>query len=151
MNRYLAYYRRVLQHKYLFFKHGSKFGVSLWDRIIHNLDMLRPKIARLLAPELYDAHGQLLNNVDTSVGECGAYQSEHPFYVSYWLKHKWKIIPDRYLSIFITDRFIECGCDLKRVAIFNRDLFFSCDSDSEPRYSSQVASSLQEYRSRGVN
>ncbi|MCM1220818.1 MAG: hypothetical protein NC548_40655 [Lachnospiraceae bacterium] len=148
MGKYWAYYKTVLRHKYLFFKHGAKFGVGLLDRISHNLDMLRISIAKQMAVCLYDDNGNLRFDADTGSEVFNEYKTTHPYYVDYWRLHHWRVIPDRWMRVFVTDRYIESECDLNKMILANRDLFFYQDSNTIPRYSTQVSDIVRQYSSQ---
>lgn len=150
MKRYLAYYRRVLHHKYLYFKYGKKFGVSFLERLTHNFDMLKPSFAKKMAEVLYQSDGDTYRYVEIDKNEeyqslVDQYKKSHPYYVEYWLEHNLIIIPDEYLRQFIADRYVDCEMNLSTFLASNRDLFFVKDSSTEPTYGHQVNQMLTEF------
>lgn len=150
MRRYYAYYKRIMHHKYLYFKYGKKFGVSFLERLTHNFDMLKPSFATKVVGVLYLSDGSVrrYNDIDQESDYLQLiedYKKNHPYYVEYWLANKLEIIPDKYLRQFITDRYISCEMNLESFLVSNRDLFFLKDSSTEPTYSNQVDSMLNEF------
>lgn len=150
MGRYLAYYKRVLHHKYLYFKYGKKFGVSFIERLTHNFGMLVPGFAVKMAKVIYDEEGNNFRYVTVDQNSeyqrlVDNYKKSHPYYVEYWIEHQLTIIPEKYLRQFITDRYVDCEMNLDAFLVSNRDLFFVSDSSTEPTYSNQVNKMLTEF------
>lgn len=150
MRRYYVYYRRVLHHKWLYFKYGKRFGVNLLERLTHNFGMLKPSFAKKAASSLYHSNGEsrIYSEVDNNpeyLKLIENYKNSHPYYVEYWITNKLREIPDSYLRQFITDRYVSCEMNLEAFLVSNRDLFYLKDSRSEPTYSSQVNAILDQF------
>lgn len=150
MKRYYAYYKRILHHKYLYFKYGKQFGVSFLERLTHNFDMLKPAFSSKVVDLIYLPDGTIRNfsGIDAAseyLSLIDDYKRTHPYYVEYWLENHLTDIPDQYLRQFITDRYVDCEMNLETFLVRNRDLFFMKDSSSEPTYSKQVNQMLEEF------
>lgn len=150
MRRYYMYYKRILHHKWLYFKYGKKFGVSLLERLTHNFGMLKPSFAKKAAPAIYYRNGKTrkYSEVESDTDYLKLiedYKNSHPYYVDYWIKNRLREIPDKYLKQFIADRYVGCEMNMETFLISNRDLFFLKDSRSEPTYSSQVNEMLSQF------
>lgn len=150
MRRYYMYYKRILHHKWLYFKYGKEFGVSFLERLTHNFQMLKPSFAKKAASAIYYKNGESRKYSEVESNSeylqlIEDYKSSHPYYVEYWLKNRLQMIPDEYLRQFIADRYVSCEMNMETFLISNRDLFFLKDSDSTPTYSSQVNKMLSQF------
>ena len=105
MRRYIAYYRRIFKTKYLFFKYGRRFKVSLIDRLLHNCALCRLKIATPLAKSIFEKDGSYKQipydeNLDY-LNLVEEYKTRHTYYLEYWIANDIKIVPEKDMRIFL--------------------------------------------------
>lgn len=131
MKRLLLYYKRVLSQRRFYHLAGKLFGVSLWSRITHNLDLLLPTYASKMSRILYEKDGSSRSKSDLTDIELDILSSmtySHKVRsrscLEYWVAHKLKEVPPKYIREFLADRYADCGLDSRKMLSLNRDLFF---------------------------
>ena len=144
MRRYLVYYKRVLHHQWLFLLYAGKFGVPFIQRLFHNYELLLPRLAVPLAMSIYDSNGEVRQIPYDENKEylklSDSFKSSKPYYVEYWVAHNWKVVPSKYLRIFLAERYVDCELDMERFLVSNRDLLFLADVTNNNKYGEQLDS-----------